>query len=98
MATIDDIIEMKNGESDMFGTTYTWFFVTIENDLISKLDGQNRVKFFLKDYDYKARLYVVYQFMKVNPELGNELFQVLELNVDNTFLDDKYFDELVNFF
>ena len=98
MLTVDDIIALKDLEHPPFGTSYNWFFVTIENDLISKLNGADRAKHFLRNYDYKAKLYVVHQFMKVNDELANDLFRVLDLDTENTLLENKYVDELVEFF
>lgn len=98
MLTVDDIIAMKNQKNSPFGNRYTWFFMNIENDLISKSNGPNRVKSFLSDYDYGAKLYVVHQFMRTNDVLASDLFHILELDVEDTFLENKYVDELVDYF
>lgn len=96
MVTIDDIIAMKKQKMSPYENKYNWFFLNIENDLINKSDGKKRVKSFLSEYDDQARLYVVHQFMKFNNAIGNELFDVLELDRDNTFLDKKYTQELLS--
>ena len=98
MRTVEDIIAFKEQEHPMFGNSYNWFFMTIQNDLVSKLNGSVRVKDFLSDYDYKAKLYVVHQMRKINHELAYELFLALDLDSENTFLENKYVDELVEDF
>lgn len=98
MITVDDIIKWKEQGCPPFENRYIWFFLNIENDLISKFDGENRVKIFLSDYDYKAKLYIVHQFVVINYELGKQLFSLLEIDNDNTFLETKYSDELLKHF
>lgn len=96
MATVEDIIKMKNLQMAPFENKYKWFFLNIENDLLSSRPG--KVKYLLNEYDYQAKLYVVHQFIEVNENLGNELFTLLELDVENTFMEKKYIDEMVSYF
>jgi len=96
LITIEDIIAMKDTTIIPFGNMYRWFFMRIEDELISKTNGEERVKIIMQDYDYMAKLYVVHQFMKIDEDLGNKLFRILELDINNTFLEDKYAKELVD--
>lgn len=96
MSTVDDIIAMKNQKMLPFENKYKWFFMSIENDLVRESDGENRVKSFLSDYDYKAKLYIVHQFMNLNDQIGTQLFDLLDIDSEHTFLEDKYADELVS--
>lgn len=97
MKTIEDIIVMKKENMIPFDNKYKWFFLNIENDLISKSGGKERVKSFLSGYDYQAKLYVVHQLMEINSAIGNQLFDVLELDRENTFLDENYTQEILSF-
>lgn len=96
MITINDVIGMKNEKNIPFGTQFRWLIQTIENDLVSKLDGKERVRQLLAEYDYSARLFIVHQFFHLGEEnIANELFTILELDSEKTFLEDKYVEELV---
>jgi hypothetical protein len=97
MITITDVIGMKKTKNVPFRTKYHWLFQTIENDLISKSNGAERVKQLLSDYDYSARLFIVHQFQYIGEEeLARELFTILGISSDNTFLEDIYVDELID--
>lgn len=53
----------------------------------------------MKDFDYDAKLYIVHQFMKAGKiDAGNELFGILQLDRNKTFLDNKYSKELLDNF
>ncbi|SHJ80002.1 hypothetical protein SAMN02745751_03404 [Dethiosulfatibacter aminovorans DSM 17477] len=95
--TINDVIAMKQEKNVPFGNQYRWLILTIENDLISKTDGENRVRQLLAEYDYEARLFIVHQFFHIGEnQLGNELFSVLDLDPEKTILEDKHINELVD--
>ena len=96
MFTIEEILEMKNQPMSPFSNKYKWLFEQIENELVSKSNGEYRVKEFLKNYDEKAKLYIVHQFFNVNIEIGNQLIEILEIKSDNTFLEEKYVNELLD--
>lgn len=95
MKTIDDIIEMKNINMRPFKNKYIWLFKKIEDDLLSKSNGRERVQNMLGEYDYKAKLYIVYQIMYINSKLGHELYGILDIQKNNTFIEDKYIDEII---
>lgn len=96
MITVEDVISMKSKANTPFGTQYRWLIRTIENDLISKSNGHQRIKQMLSDYDYTARLFIVHQFIHIGNQIGSELFSILDINSDKMFLDDKYAAELMN--
>lgn len=97
MITINDVIAMKKEKNIPFGTQFRWLIQTVENDLISKLDGKERVCQLLAEYDYSAKLFIVHQFFHLGEEnIANDLFSILELDSEKTFLEDKYVDELVD--
>lgn len=97
MTTIKELIAMKKEKNMPFGTQYRWLIQTIENDLASKSNGVERVQQLLSDYDYSARLFIVHQFVHIGEDqLAHELFSMLELDSEKTFLEDKYAAELVD--
>ncbi|WP_367912946.1 hypothetical protein [Bacillus pumilus] len=94
--TIDQLIEMKEQKMIPFGTRYNFLIMNIENDLLSKSDGEARVKNLLADYEDKAKLFIVYQFMKLrNEHIANQLVEILSIDKSDTFLEDKYASELL---
>lgn len=97
MNTIDDIVIMKKEKQIPFGNQFRWLIMEIENNLISKSNGQERVKDLLNDYDEKAKLFIVRQFFYMKEEkLGNELLSILGLDKEKSFLEDRYIDELID--
>ncbi|MFS0991481.1 hypothetical protein [Enterococcus casseliflavus] len=99
MTTINDVISWKHEPNEKFGSHYIFFFVNTENNLISKSNGADRINQDLKDFDYDAKLYIVHQFMKAGKiDAGNELFGILQIDSNKTFLDNKYSKELLDNF
>lgn len=68
MITIAEVIAMKTKNQVPFGTQYKWLFMTIEDNLISKSNGSERVRQMLSDYDFSARVYILHQFMHFGEE------------------------------
>jgi len=97
MITIKELIAMKKEKNVPFGTQYRYLIQTIENDLVSKSNGVERVQQLLLDYDDSARLFIVHQFVHIGEDkLAHDLLSMLELDPKNTFLEDKYVSELVD--
>lgn len=97
MKTINDVISMKKKKNRHFGTQYRWLIKNIENDLISKSNGSEKVPQLLSDYDETAKVFIVHQFMNIGEEqLARELLSALEIDVENTLLENKYVDELLD--
>lgn len=97
MTSINDVIAMKKQKSVPFETQYHWLIQTIENDLISKSNGSERVRQLLSDYDLKAKILIVHQFNYIGQEhLARELLSIFEININETFLEDEYFAELID--
>jgi hypothetical protein len=94
--TIDQLIEMKEQKMIPFGNRYEFLIMKIEDDLLSKFDGEERVKSDLKDYEYKAKLFIVHQFARLKKDnIVDQLFEILSLDKSDTLLEDKYADELL---
>ncbi|MCY7576688.1 hypothetical protein [Bacillus pumilus] len=94
--TIDQLIKMKEQKANPFGTRYNFLIMNIENDLLSKSDGEARVKSLLADYEDKAKLFIVHQFMRLrNEHIANQLVEILSIDKNDTFLEDKYASELL---
>lgn len=95
--TIDQLIEMKEQKATPFGTRYNFLIMNIENDLLSKFDGEARVKSLLADYEDKAKLFIVFQFIKLrNEHIANQLVEILSIDKSDMFLEDKYTVELLD--
>ena len=99
MVTINDVIFMKGVDNIPFGTQYEWLFLTIENDLVSKSNGSERVKQLLADYDEMAKAFIIYQFMHIGEEhIADELLSIFSLNLKEYALEDEHKKELLSTF
>ena len=97
MITIEDVIGMKEKDMRPFGTSYRWLFMTIEDYLISKFDGNNRVKQLLEDYDDQAKIYILHQFEKCGKyNIVHELVSIFGFENNLNILDEKYSKELLD--
>lgn len=97
MITISDVIAMKTKKHIPFGTQYKWLFMTIEDNLISKSNGSERVRQMLSEYDALAKVYILHQFIRLDGEaIVRELLSIFEIDSEGTFLEDKYADELID--
>ena len=55
MRTITDIEKMKKTNFEPFGTEYEYMVETLFDWYIAKLDGEDRIKNFLSDWDEPAQ-------------------------------------------
>ncbi len=55
MKTIKDIEEMKNHKTKMFENAYNMLLMTLEDYHISKVDGAERIKQELNNWDDEAK-------------------------------------------
>ncbi|MFG6377552.1 MAG: hypothetical protein K1W19_04435 [Lachnospiraceae bacterium] len=70
MKTIEDLKEMKNKTIIPFGNQYDYFFATLENYYMSKLDGLDRVKAELSNWDREAQQIIVNRLANIVSENG----------------------------
>jgi len=97
MITVKELIEMKKKKMIPFGNQYRWLIMRIEDDLISKLDGADRVKQMLKDYDEQAQLFIISQISLIGkPELAMEIASIIKFDFEKTTLGGEYTKELVD--
>ncbi len=103
MITVEELIEMKNQEMSPFSNKYVWLILTIEDSLIAKSNPEARINQLLKQYNFddKAKLMIVHQFFKVGHQSAEELYNIFgfeNYTEEQTFLEDKYANELLDKF
>lgn len=58
MKTIVDLENMKSQSSPPFGSAYDFLFKLLEDYYISKVDGKERIKNELNNWDKETQLYI----------------------------------------
>ncbi|TDL95522.1 hypothetical protein [Macrococcus carouselicus] len=94
MKTIKDIISLKSQPHNIFPDQYSALFLSLENYFISKSDRESAIRSIVNDYDYKARLFIYYQLDVMIEHEKSELFEILSLTMDDTFLAQEYYNEI----
>ncbi|MFU7538762.1 hypothetical protein [Enterococcus casseliflavus] len=98
MTTIEDIISWKKVPK-LISTYYKIFFMSLENNLISKSDGERRVKKDLADFDSGAKNYIIMQFLKADKEdLAQEIANILNIDINEIDLDESYLEDMLDSF
>lgn len=59
MKTIADLEEMKSRSSSLFNNAYEYFFELLRDFYISKIDGKERIKHELNNWDNEAQKYII---------------------------------------
>lgn len=57
--TLKDLNDMKNNKMSPFGNQYEFFFATLEDYYIAKLNGKERIKTELSKWDSEAQKEIV---------------------------------------
>lgn len=57
--TLKFLNDMKNNKMSPFGNQYEFFFVTLENYYIAKMNGKERIKIELSKWDSEAQKEIV---------------------------------------
>lgn len=57
--TLRDLHDMKTTEVDLFGNQYNYFFATLEDYYIAKMEGRSRIKAELLQWDTEAKREIV---------------------------------------
>lgn len=84
MKTLKDLEEMKNKEVFPFGNQYDYFFATLEDYYIAKMDGLNRIKIELQNWDKESQQVIVNQLIDIISENGimefdkNEILSLID--------------------
>lgn len=91
--TVDDIIKMKDHTNNLNVNAYIWFFLDLENNHISKLDGVKRNISKIKGFNSEAIDYIIYQLCIINEDAAQDLMQALKLTEVN--IATKYKDHLL---
>ena len=56
--TLEDFKELKNVPMNMFGNMHDFYVANYENNIISKMDGKERNRQMLEDYDDEVIEYI----------------------------------------
>lgn len=84
MKTIKDLEEMKSKIMIPFGNQYDFLFTTLEDYYITKMDGINRIKAELNNWDKEAQKIIVNKLVDILSESGivnfdeNEILSLVE--------------------
>lgn len=70
MKTLKDLEEMKNKSCKPFGNQYDYFFATLEDYYISKLDGLDRINAELQNWDNESRQIIVNKLIEIISKSG----------------------------
>lgn len=68
MKTVKDLEEMKNKSMIPFGNQYEFLFATLEDYYIAKMDGINRIKAELSNWDAEAQRVIVNRLVEIISE------------------------------
>lgn len=58
LKTIDDLMDLKNNPCPPFENAYVFFFRNLENNYISKINGDERNKAIISEYDDEAQAFI----------------------------------------
>ena len=65
MKSIKDLEEMKNQKCIPFGSQYNFFFMTLEDYYVGKLDGLARIKAELSNWNMEAQIVIVNELISI---------------------------------
>lgn len=84
MKTLRDLEEMKNKAMIPFGNQYDYLFATLEDYYIAKLDGVDRIKAELQNWDKESQRFIVNKLADIISESGiigfdkNEILSLID--------------------
>lgn len=82
--TLEDLEAMKNKTIIPFGNQYEFLFATLEDYYITKMDGVNRLKAELNNWDIEAQKVITNKLIDIISESGiigfdkNEILSLIE--------------------
>lgn len=74
---IADVVEMKNHTNNLGINGYDYFFMDLENNFLSKLNGTERNLGILRNYNKEAQEFIILQLAHVREEAAAELMNKL---------------------
>ena len=80
--TLKDLNDMKNNKMSPFGNQYEFFFATLEDYYIAKMDGKERIKTELSKWDSEAQKEIVCKLsdiIETNNMIGFDRNEILSL-------------------
>ncbi|MEG0475329.1 MAG: hypothetical protein RR548_06500 [Carnobacterium sp.] len=86
MISLEQLISYKDDSHDIFGNSYFYVISDAENNLISKLNGKDRVAQLLSNHDNEAKALFYYQLRELSG--SNEM----KFEVEDCFRDIEGFD------
>lgn len=84
--TLKDLEDMKNKSMIPFGNRYDFLFATLEDYYIGKMDGINRIKAELSNWDLEAQKVIANKLIDIISESGiigfdkNEILSLIGWN------------------
>lgn len=84
--TLKDLEDMKNKSMIPFGNQYDFLFATLEDYYIGKMDGINRIKAELSNWDLEAQKVIANKLIDIISESGiigfdkNEILSLIGWN------------------
>ena len=99
--TADDLIQLKQQPHDTLDNQYIALLKELEFYLTSSTDPTASIQEKTGAYDLKAKLILVHQFFTAKPHIANDLYLCLgleDLTEEETFIEDKYADALIETF
>lgn len=93
MKKVIDIINMKQETVLPFKSSYHYFFEDLINNYITRADGLERNRDFLKVFDKEAQEYVIHQVFLLNEELAKDLIDMFK--IEEPFISNENLKELL---
>ena len=75
--TLKHILDMKEHTNNLGINVYQFFFMNLENNFLSKMNGTKRNLDILKDYDKETQEFIILQLAHVREEATVELMNEL---------------------
>lgn len=85
MKTLRDLESMKKQECTPFGSAYEYYLLMLEDSYLSKMDGIQRIKSFLQEWNLDAREQIIYKLIEM---LEKEPIDFCADNFKNELLSD----------
>lgn len=101
MKTLDDLILMKTKPNSPFGNQYRFFFMNIENLILTKSSGLEQAYDLVKEFDEDAHILIYLQLQKMeelvssqSTHLTSELFQLLGTVSEGMFIPENVWKKI----
>lgn len=97
---VKEIVQWKEDKNQFGIDGYTWFFIELENNYLSKINGTQRNASIIKTHDFEKEAieFIIHQLFIINQDAASELIDEMELK--EPFISDenkKYLKPKSNF-